>query len=266
MKLRIFSDLHIEFTDYHFEKLDDDKETICILAGDIGVPLNRPGEPSPLMAFLGRASEQFKRVLYVVGNHEYYHGWFPATRRHIAEDIEDAKFGNVILLEDAMHVEDNVAFIGATLWTYLNPIGAHHAMAYMNDFRIIKKQDGALVRRFRPEDANIVHETSKHFIKTAAQLAHENGQKVVVITHHGPSYQSVHARYKDSMMNDAFVSNLEPLIETIHPVLWIHGHVHDPFDYMVDETRVIANPRGYPQEQIRSRAEKRHDPLLAVEV
>jgi hypothetical protein len=30
--------------------------------------------------------------------------------------------------------------------------------------------------------------------------------------------------------------------------LWIHGHMHDPFDYEINGTRVICNPRGYPGE------------------
>jgi predicted phosphodiesterase len=30
--------------------------------------------------------------------------------------------------------------------------------------------------------------------------------------------------------------------------LWIHGHTHDPFDYEINGTRVICNPRGYPGE------------------
>jgi Icc-related predicted phosphoesterase len=76
----------------------------------------------------------------------------------------------------------------------------------------------------------------------------------------------VHRRYADSDANCAFVSNLEDLILATHPVLWVHGHVHDPFDYMVGETRVLANPRGYPNEQIQSRAEKRHDPVLLLDI
>jgi hypothetical protein len=32
------------------------------------------------------------------------------------------------------------------------------------------------------------------------------------------------------------------------PKLWIHGHTHDSFDYMVGETRVICHPKGYPKE------------------
>jgi len=27
--------------------------------------------------------------------------------------------------------------------------------------------------------------------------------------------------------------------------LWLHGHVHDSFDYQVGQCRVVANPAGY---------------------
>ncbi|MCY1376215.1 hypothetical protein D9M69_636870 [compost metagenome] len=27
--------------------------------------------------------------------------------------------------------------------------------------------------------------------------------------------------------------------------LWVHGHTHDSFDYMLHGTRVACNPRGY---------------------
>jgi hypothetical protein len=27
--------------------------------------------------------------------------------------------------------------------------------------------------------------------------------------------------------------------------LWTHGHTHHKFDYMIGETRIVCNPRGY---------------------
>jgi len=27
--------------------------------------------------------------------------------------------------------------------------------------------------------------------------------------------------------------------------LWTHGHMHNASDYMIGETRVVCNPRGY---------------------
>jgi hypothetical protein len=47
-------------------------------------------------------------------------------------------------------------------------------------------------------------------------------------------------------MNGGYCSNLEEFILD-HPQirLWTHGHMHDPSDYMIGETRVVCNPRGY---------------------
>jgi hypothetical protein len=28
--------------------------------------------------------------------------------------------------------------------------------------------------------------------------------------------------------------------------LWVHGHTHSSFDYLLNGTRVVCNPRGYP--------------------
>lgn len=44
------------------------------------------------------------------------------------------------------------------------------------------------------------------------------------------------------------VSTFEPLIEKGRPALWIHGHTHDAFDYELYGTKVVCNPRGYPEE------------------
>ena len=41
------------------------------------------------------------------------------------------------------------------------------------------------------------------------------------------------------------VSDAERLIDGSRARLWIHGHTHDSFDYCLNGTRVVCNPRGY---------------------
>jgi hypothetical protein len=67
----------------------------------------------------------------------------------------------------------------------------------------------------------------------------------VVLTHHAPHPDSIHARFAGSPVNGAFVSDLTELVAQAD--LWLHGHVHDSFDYRVGRCRVVANPRGYAQ-------------------
>ena len=70
---------------------------------------------------------------------------------------------------------------------------------------------------------------------------------MVVITHHAPSFMSVNDRYKgDTLMNGGYASELgEFILDHENIKLWCHGHMHDPVDYMIGTTRIVANPRGY---------------------
>ena len=31
--------------------------------------------------------------------------------------------------------------------------------------------------------------------------------------------------------------------------MWFHGHTHDTYDYMIDQTRILCNPKGYPMQR-----------------
>ncbi len=46
--------------------------------------------------------------------------------------------------------------------------------------------------------------------------------------------------------------------------LWIHGHTHDSFDYLVNGTRIVCNPRGYARDGVNENP--RFDPNLLIDV
>jgi hypothetical protein len=47
-------------------------------------------------------------------------------------------------------------------------------------------------------------------------------------------------------MNGGYASDLsEDILDNENIRVWVHGHMHDPVDYKIGETRVLANPRGY---------------------
>jgi hypothetical protein len=60
------------------------------------------------------------------------------------------------------------------------------------------------------------------------------------------------------------VSDAERLLGASRVQLWIHGHTHDTFDYLVNGTRVICNPRGYAKDGVNENP--RFDPNLTIEV
>jgi hypothetical protein len=55
-------------------------------------------------------------------------------------------------------------------------------------------------------------------------------------------------------MNGAFHSDLSDFIlDRPHIKLWTHGHMHNTSDYLVGNTRVVCNPRGYVKYEQRAK-------------
>ena len=248
MRLHILSDLHVEFGSFQPDKVEAD---VIVLAGDVHVGTRG----------FRWIVEHFpaKPVIYVLGNHEFYGENIPI----LTSEIKDlAKGSNVHVLENDRVEIGGVVYLGATLWTDFRLYGdvvlaEAAATTTMMDFRKIRITHH--YQRFRPADARKLHAESATWLRK--QIEDVRGRKFVVVTHHAPSPRSISERYRNDPLNPAFASNLEPMIETSGAALWIHGHIHQHADYVVGNTRVIANPRGYPQEGFAS-----FDPLLTVEI
>jgi hypothetical protein len=71
-------------------------------------------------------------------------------------------------------------------------------------------------------------------------------------------------RAAGSLLNACFVSDAERLIDGRRTRLWIHGHTHDSFDYWVNGTRVLCNPRGYAKNGVNENP--LFDPNFLVEI
>jgi hypothetical protein len=72
----------------------------------------------------------------------------------------------------------------------------------------------------------------------------------VVITHHLPHQTSTPSFFVGSPLNRFFVADdAADLVAGAGARLWLHGHTHAPCDYVVGNTRVVCNPRGYPHER-----------------
>jgi predicted phosphodiesterase len=253
MKLHILSDLHLSRGVLPHPRPEAD---LVILAGDIA----RPTEA------LAWAAGFDKPVLYVAGNHEFYGGSIDGTMRELKARAAGTR---IRVLDDEEVVIDGVRFLGSTLWTDYLLFGAGEARTsamalaaqFMRDFsRIRMKEDSPAL--FTPADAAALFR--RHAAWLADRLAEPHAGPTVVVTHHAPSPKSIHPRFAGSPINASFVSDLEPLMPGGGPELWIHGHTHDSFDYRVNSTRVLCNPRGYARDGINENA--LFDPLLTVEV
>ena len=267
MKIKLVSDLHLEFSDCLIN--NDEGADVLILGGDICIAQDLHDHPEPANTadqaaiangtglgrrqmtaqrfrdFFKRCSFQFPHVIYIMGNHEFYNGKFYAGIDYMREEC--AKYPNVYMLEQDMKIIDDVVFVGGTLWTNMNkrdPLTMHAIEGMMNDFRIIRND----ARNYAPMsalDVAIRHDKTLAYIE---HIVHEHrNKKCVVVGHHSPSFQSCHPMYgNDTLMNGGYHSDLSEFIMD-HPQikLWTHGHTHHPFDYVIGETRIVCNPRGY---------------------
>ncbi len=248
MRLHILSDLHLEFEPFTVPAVQAD---VVILAGDIST--GRNGLKWALKSFPERP------VIYVLGNHEFYG---QKLQKLIAQLKEMARGTNVHLLENESCTVDEVTFLGATLWTDFalngNPVISEVvAQTGMNDYRRIRTLPN--YRRLRPADTRQLHAQSRKWIED--QLLDLKGRKVVVVTHHAPSPESIPAAFNGDGFNPAFASDLRQFVADSGVKLWVHGHLHSPSDYVIGATRVLANPRGYPGE-----SKTGFNPGLLVEV
>jgi predicted phosphodiesterase len=253
MKLQILSDLHLDVADLAITQTDAD---LVVLAGDIA----RPARACAWAKGLG------KPVVYVAGNHEFYGNALEATIDELRAELAGT---NVHFLEADEQIIEGVRFLGTTLWTDFLLFGdsergdmaVAQAKVMMRDFSRIRV-GSPTERCFQPQDAAALFARNASWLRT--KLAQPFDGATVVVTHHSPSPKSIHPRFSGSLINACFVSDAQSLLSADRVKLWIHGHTHDSFDYVVNGTRVLCNPRGYSKHG--ANENQAFDPTLVVVV
>jgi len=271
MKISLCSDLHVEHRHETPPLFDNaDNADVLVMAGDImvaNVYVTRSyhlEHKKTFNDFLDHVSDKFDNVLWVLGNHEHYYGDFTTTYGILKEVC--AGYDNIHLLEKETLVLDDVTFIGGTCWTDFlknNPLCHKEVGLSLNDYRCITNANRQVKSYWnetkqdwnRPAGLLITDDIYDDHLKFMEYVGSELSKlkpddQCVMITHHAPSFLSVHENYKnDTLMNGGFVSDLSEFILD-HPQIkfWTHGHVHNSMDYMIGDTRVLANPLGYPGE------------------
>jgi predicted phosphodiesterase len=241
MRIRVLSDLHLEVRP--FEPGADggaagEAADVVVLAGDIC-----NGD-----AAVAWAAGAFNGpVLYVPGNHEYYDGEYHAAHAalHAACGASD---GRVTLLDCTEWIYRGVRFLGCTLWADFSLLEEARRAAAMDilrrcmpDYRVIRFGN----RHFQPEDSAELCLQHRNWL--TEKLDQPFAGATVVVTHFVPNRGSIAPQFADDFANPAFIVPLDDLMGRAK--LWIHGHTHTHFDYTVNGTRIVANPRGYPREQ-----------------
>ena len=264
------SDLHLEFGEMVFpEEQDTDADTVLVLAGDVAVA----GTKTQYVDFILQSQKQFKHVIWIMGNHEHYGGSISRSIAKIKRNLVITRamedFINISIVEDEVVSIDDVDFVCSTLWTDYsnqNPMVMMSAQMQMNDFKKIRMGKGkgqdAYSHKLTPTYLYNTHINSRKFIENSIAVAKENDRKVVVVTHHGPSYQSLAPEFHGDDLNGAYVSPLDMMIEDLEPDYWIHGHLHNTNDYNIGKTNILCNPRGYALHELNLQ----FDPLWTIDL
>ena len=130
MRIHILSDLHNEFDEYVPSPTARSAD-ILILAGDIDVGLRG-------MEWADRTFSQ--QVIYVPGNHEFYHHSLEKT----LEEMRNFRSDKARLLDQDELVVGDFRFLCTTAWTDFaatgdQTIAAIHAKQMLNDFSYISR-------------------------------------------------------------------------------------------------------------------------------
>ncbi len=233
MKIQLLSDLHFEmWRDLQLESLVAEAD-VLVLAGDIGVGR------SNVKDIVNSFAKYYANVIYVPGNHEYYMGLgindFDIIKGKLASNVHYLNPGRVKI--------DDVTFIGATLWTNFrdDPLSGKLAAKYINDFRRMKNTTPEImVAKYR-----------EHLEYIKMQYEATEGKKVIV-THFMPAKELIHPRWKEDsvtfLLNDYFANDLGDWIANMSDTVWLYGHTHDRSIQQIGDTKLYANPLGYPRE------------------
>lgn len=275
MKIAYCSDVHLEMAPILLE--NSENADVLVLAGDICLAKVIDEYPSDILDLLasqnGRihhffdtCSERFKHIIYVFGNHEHYSYDIQNSMQRIKSCLSYIK--NLHILERESVVIDDVTFLGATLWTDMNG-GDENTLDEVgysiNDFRLITNSNKQQLDNVNEQtlstafdapvkwstlDAMVQFKKTVDWIDQVRELV--DIKKLVIVTHHAPSFQSIHPSYVyDTISNGGYASDLDKFIQERPDILlWFHGHIHHKQDYVIGNTKILANPRGYKFKEV----------------
>jgi len=226
-KLRIMSDLHLEFGALLVPELPEDNDTILILPGDIHVGHNAT-------AFIAEMLVRFKEVIYVLGNHEFYHNDMEKVREFWQEQA--GLYHNLHVLDPGVYELDDLRIIGATLWTdAIDP----EVELMLSDYACIQRDDHVLT----VQDTYNLNLDDVYFIQNELKQPFEG--TTIVVTHHAPVEACIVPKYAGDRMNQCFHNRLDWMLFEYDIKYWFHGHMHDTIMIEHHDTKIICNPRGY---------------------
>lgn len=237
MIVQYASDLHLEFPlNYQFVMSSGGIEPqgdVLLVAGDIAAiqDLKRFDD------FWDWCAKHFRRTLFVPGNHDWYGAWLKPEAVFRPARIRIRQ--NVLCLNNSVERIDGVDFICSTLWSRIDPVHALTIERVLLDFKAIRFGKSLMTIK----EFSQAFEASWAFVKQAAEAS--DAERIVVATHHVPSWAAVSPLHKDSPLTSGFATELGDWIAGSRVSNWIYGHSHTSVETLIGQTAVRSNQLGY---------------------
>jgi len=249
MRIFLASDVHFEFHQEENDWLpplpDESDIDVLVLAGDIGTY-------AAAKIGIERILQHYRNtpIIFVAGNHEFYGGVISEVYSALKSTYASHK--RVHFLEQDSVELMGYHFIGCTLWSGLDSMGPKikdylllNSQNFIYDFKLIKHEsnrDSMLM----PHDMSQLYQQSRKWLEQA--LRNSEPENTIVVTHYPPGLNYCHKTIPQDALSAYFQSNCQDLIDIYQPALWLYGHNHySRVDYS-NNTLLVSNQYGYPNE------------------
>ena len=236
MKFDLGSDLHWDFNILK-NPLNPIESDIFVIAGDIA---NGVTKAQVLLSF---ASKQYKHVVFVAGNHEFYDGNELKDSEFKLKDFSDEKENVHFLTSSNPYWEhENTIFVGVTGWYNLKNRQVWYD--FSNDSHI-NYGEGKNPGYMAKKDTESLLNALENFVGST--------KEIVIVTHMPPMEELTHPKYKGESHNEFYYNpNMQEVIELLNlqasNFIWCYGHTHYRLDKQINNIRFINNSRGYPHD------------------
>lgn len=235
MRFQLLSDCHLEC----YKRIPNvaPLTDLLILAGDIG-QLHK----QTFKDFIDYASQNWKKTIFVAGNHEYY------SSKHVYDKLHQEYvnffegYENVDFLEKQETEYEGYRIMGLTMWCPL--IG----LKKINCTKQIKTYVGSGPDK-RKAGIGMAGINEMHASSVEWFMQNYNPDIPTILVTHYPITNDLRAQppmyWKDG--NEGFACNIT-LPPITKPLVCVSGHTHQSHDFMIGGARFISNQCGYPDE------------------
>ncbi len=214
VSFHIISDMHMEDGTKLENTLCSDLDGILLLAGDLA----RFQSTSLFIDTLRTICGKFRKVIYILGNHEYYCIRGKESMNSIFLSIKSLakNIKNLIVLDNETYTIGSTIIFGSTFWSYASESW------YNIPIYVGKKGMEKLITN---HEYNELHFKSLTALEKVIKGAEKLNKKVVVVTHYPPTNKgTVDPMYQNCPNRLMYYSHNDHILENKVIIRWIFAH------------------------------------------